>query len=93
MLVHRQSRPLLEPCSSPTDAREEAMLGIAIGESPAQGAVEALREGPRSTCGGQEAQRRGAAGSVSLRLRGAPDMARKLANASPASIFVDPHWP
>ena len=42
LLVHRQSRSLLEFFSSPIDARDEATLGITIGGSSAQGAVEAL---------------------------------------------------
>ena len=42
LLVHRQTRSLLEFFSSPSDARDEETLGITIGESSARGAVEAL---------------------------------------------------
>ena len=87
LLVHRQSRSLLEFFSSPIDARDEATLGINIGESSSQGAVEALHCGCHLLVG-QEAQRQGATGGDPGDSSVALAMARKLASASPATNFL-----
>ena len=88
LLVHRQSRSLLEFFSSPIDARDEATLGITIGESSAQGAVEALAIVAAVRLWGKKLCGEGLPVEIRSDSSVALAMARKLASASPAINFL-----